>query len=722
MALNARPYRPGRQSGVRFHWQLVIFAALLSLLLSAIVIVPVFPSAVGPEVRVGFPAPYTLKSPVTTRYVSQILTRADREAAVSTVVDVYRFDPSITAQARQSLSETLGILETILYDPAFTSTERLERLTRIEGVSLTTGTRDLLLTLAETDWWALDREALRLYDLLTYDQFNVGQVRQIRAQDLETLRVEMTRRISPTFAVPKRRVIEELLGPFLVPNYVVDGDETARRRQEAQDRTPPHYVDILEGELIVYEGQIVRDTDLEKMEAAGLRNPTVSWLNAGGHLALVAGLVACYCLYLFQFQEKAFQDTRNLFLIGLVMVVAMVGAKVMVPGRVGLAYAFPLPTASILLALLLNPMVAVGATIILAVLAGVLGGPSLSLAVLGLAGGLVGILGVWKAQRLSTFFLTGVFITLANMVVVGAFRLIAQALDLQPLATAALACAINGFASVILGFATFGFLGSLFGRVTVLQLMELSNPNHPLLHRLMREAPGTYYHSIVVGNLAERAAEVIGADPMLVRVGAYFHDIGKVIRPYFFVDNQAGRTNIHDDLPPRSSAQIITDHVRDGVALARKYRLPERIVQFIPQHHGTTTAAYFYRRALQQEETVNPDDFRYPGPRPQSREAAILMLADSVEATVRSMNQSGKLKEVLEGKEGEGEDPLMKLVTGIIAERVREGQLDESDLTFRDLKDIQQSFAEMLRGVYHPRVVYPEFGKGQEGPRETSDR
>jgi putative nucleotidyltransferase with HDIG domain len=381
-----------------------------------------------------------------------------------------------------------------------------------------------------------------------------------------------------------------------------------------------------------------------------------------------------------------------------------------------LAYAFPLPTASILLALLLSPTVAVGATIVLAVLVAILGGPSLALAVLGMIGGLIGILGTWKAQRLSTFFLTGASITLANFVVVGAFRLIAQMVDLQSLATAVIACTINGFASVIIGFATFGLLGSLFGRVTVLQLMELSNPNHPLLHRLMREAPGTYYHSIIVGNLAERAAEVIGADPMLVRVGAYYHDIGKVVRPYFFVDNQAGRSNIHDDLPPRSSAQIITDHVRDGIALARKYRLPERIVQFIPQHHGTSRTAYFYRRALQEDETVDPEDFRYPGPRPQSRETAILMLADSVEAIVRTMNQSGKLRETFEADKEKDEDPWEKLVAGIIAERVREGQLDESDLTFRDLHAIQHAFAEMLRGVYHPRVEYPEFGKpAQEG-------
>lgn len=714
MAPNARSRPAHGPPVVPVPWQLVIFAALLSLLLAGILVVPVFPSAVGPEVRVGFPAPYTLKSPTTTRYASQILTQADQEAAVKAVADVYRFDPSITVQARQSLSATLGIIGPILYDPAFTTTERLERLARVENLSLTAELQGRLLGLPQRDWLAVQRESLRLYDLVTYDQFSAGQVRQLRAQDLGGLREELARKVQPTFPMAQRELIETLIAPFLVPNYVVDVEETARRRDEARAKTAPRYVDILEGELIVYEGQIVRDTDLEKMEAAGLRTPTVSWPDIAGHLALVAGLVACYTLCLYRFQEKVVQDTRNLLLIGLMMVVALIGAKVMVPGRVGVAYAFPLPTASILLSLLLSPTVAVGAILVLAPLAALLGGPSLSLAIMGLVGGLIGVLGTYKAQRLSTFFLTGGYITLANAVIVGAFRLISHTLELEPLLTAAIACAINGFASVILGFATFGLLGSLFGRVTVLQLMELSNPNHPLLHRLMREAPGTYYHSIIVGNLAERAAEVIGADPMLARVGAYYHDIGKVVRPYFFVDNQAGRTNIHDDLPPRSSAKIITDHVRDGMALARKYRLPERIVQFIPEHHGTTTAAYFYRRALQSDETVNPDDFRYPGPRPQSREAAVLMLADSVEAIVRSMNQSGKLQEALEPNKSE--DPWEKLVGGIIAERVREGQLDESDLTFRDLHTIQHAFVEMLRGVYHPRVVYPEFGKAGAEP------
>lgn len=710
------PLRSRRDNGSRpadlgHGWRLIVFAVVLGVLLATILTVPFLPAAVGAEVRVGWPAPYTVKSPVTVRFVSKSLTEVDRQAAARAVADVYRFDPGITVQGRQTLSTTLTLLSNILFDPRFDAAEREKRLTTLEQVRFSTETVSLLLSLKKEEWPPLEREALRLYDAAAYDQQTPHQVVRLGADEVEAIRAGLKSRASLALSSRKRQFLAELVGQFLTPNYIVDEGETERRRQEARERTPDHYVQVLEGELIVYEGQIVREEDLEKMEAAGLRKP-LDWRVIGGQALLVVGLVAALGLFLYRFREKAGYDLRSLLLIGLVMVVAALGAKFLVPGRVGFAYAFPLPTAALLLTLLLNPQVALAATIVLAVLVGLLGGGSLELAVLGLVGGLIGILGIWKAQRSTAFLFAGFYITLANLVVVGAFRLISRDWTLSSLSTAAIACAINGFASAALGFASFGVLGSLFGRVTVLQLLELSSPSHPLLRRLMQEAPGTYYHSIIVGNLAERAAEVIGADPLLVRVGAYYHDIGKLVRPYFFIDNQAGRSNIHDELPPSTSARIVTDHVADGIELARKYRLPEKIVEFIPQHHGTTLAAYFYRRALQEDETVNADDFRYPGPRPRSREAAILMLADSVEAKIRAMSQAGKLRDVLEVDKGpEAIDPLAKLVAEIIEERVREGQLEESDLSFRDLKAIRQAFVDMLRGVYHPRIEYPEIGQ-----------
>lgn len=696
----------------RLIWRIVLFALLLSLLLSSILVIPFLPGEVGPDVRVGFPAPYDIKSPLTTRYVSQILTDVDREAAAEAVADVYRFDSSITLQKRQALSETLAMVEAILFAPELDWVERRQRIAALEGVDLSESSLSLLLALQEGEWEALREETMRLYDQATRDPADPEEIVQIQASELSLLRSTLSERVPPTFHPMKRELIAEIVSPFLVSNYTVDETETERRREEARARTPSHYVDVLEGELILLEGQIVRDVDLEKLEAVGLRSPTVSWPDFVGPPVLVVCLVISYSVFLFRFQIDLVRSSRKLILLGVVMVVTLLGAKFLVPGRVGLAYAFPLPAAPILLTLLLNPQVALGGTVVLSFLVALMGGCGLELAVLGIVGGLVGLLGIWKAQRSGAFLFTGFYITLANLAVIGAFHLIARDLAASVLLTAAIACAINGFSSVALSFATFGFLGTLFGQVTVLQLMELANPNHPLLRRLMQEAPGTYFHSIVLANLAERAAEVVGADPLLARVGAYYHDVGKLVRPYFFIDNQAGRSNIHEELPPRTSARLIIDHVCDGISLARKYRLPEQIVQFIPQHHGTSMATYFYRQALQEEEDVDPDDYRYPGPKPQSKETAILMLADSVEATVRSMDQSGALQELLESSEEE--DPLEKLVGEIIDKRVRDEQLDECDLTFRDLNAIRSTFADILRGIYHRRVSYPELGQAKE--------
>jgi cyclic-di-AMP phosphodiesterase PgpH len=255
--------------------------------------------------------------------------------------------------------------------------------------------------------------------------------------------------------------------------------------------------------------------------------------------------------------------------------------------------------------------------------------------------------------------------------------------------------------------------------------MELAHPDQPVLRRLMQEAPGTYHHSLVVSNLAERAAEMIGADALLTRVCAYYHDIGKVLHPYYFTENQTGMKNIHDELDPRTSAYIISGHVRDGIELAKKHRLPRRVIDAIPQHHGTMLIKYFYHVALKQDPNTDPNDFKYPGPKPQTKENGILMLADGVEATVRSMAQSGALDKPVSVRptdSGEtpgqysdssvlSEDVIADVVHKIINERIEDGQLDECDLTVRDIARIQEAFVSMLKGIYHPRVQYPEAPK-----------
>jgi len=279
---------------------------------------------------------------------------------------------------------------------------------------------------------------------------------------------------------------------------------------------------------------------------------------------------------------------------------------------------------------------------------------------------------------------------------------------------------VNGALAASLTFLSFSLFGRVFGITTHLQLLELAHPNQPLLYRLAREAPGTYHHSIVVSNLAESAVEVVGGDPLFTRVAVLYHDVGKVLRPSFFVENQANRANVHEALDPRTSARIIQEHVLDGVRLARKARLPQPIIDVIQQHHGTTLIKYFYNRALNSGEDVEESEFRYPGPRPQTREAGIIMLADSVEAAVRSAAQAGRLFE--EGAKGNGAGgerragKLAEIVDSVIRERLDDGQLDECDLTLKQIEQVRQTFISILEGIYHPRIEYPELKRVASAP------
>jgi putative nucleotidyltransferase with HDIG domain len=251
----------------------------------------------------------------------------------------------------------------------------------------------------------------------------------------------------------------------------------------------------------------------------------------------------------------------------------------------------------------------------------------------------------------------------------------------------------------VLAVGSFAVIGNLFGIMTVFQLLELANPSSRLLRRLLLETPGTYHHSVMVGNLAERAAETIGADPLLARVAAYYHDIGKMKNPLAFIENQAGARNIHDDLSAEVSARIISSHIRDGIDLGYEHGLPVQIIGFIPQHHGTSVMSYFYGKALREvggnEELAPKDIYRYPGPKPQSREAAILMLADGVEASVRSLDDKD-------------EASIRAMVDSIVDARVEDGQLDDAELTLKNLSQIKDAFVQQLLGMYHSRIKYPD--------------
>ncbi len=302
-----------------------------------------------------------------------------------------------------------------------------------------------------------------------------------------------------------------------------------------------------------------------------------------------------------------------------------------------------------------------------------------------------------------------VYISAANVVAIMVMGIINDSSPLFVMGSALLLGTTNGILSSILTNGSLPYLENAFGITSPVRLLELSQPSNPLLKKLLTEAPGTYHHSILVGNLAEAAAEAVGGESLLVRVGAYYHDIGKIKRPYFFIENQFGGDNPHDKIAPSLSTLILTAHVRDGLDLAKEYKLPQAIIKIIEQHHGSSLVTYFYHKALEccVDDNLNEDDFRYEGPKPQTKEAAIVMLADSVEAAVRSMQN--KTHGRIEG-----------LVRKILREKLLDGQLDECDLTFRDLEDIAQAFLKVLSGIFHSRVEYPDLTKEMERRKSRS--
>ncbi len=311
------------------------------------------------------------------------------------------------------------------------------------------------------------------------------------------------------------------------------------------------------------------------------------------------------------------------------------------------------------------------------------------------SGSLAGLLAVHRAERMNRYVAGGGVVALTSFVTLLAFWLLDPAREGVDLPWLLVAASLNGAAAAVITVGSLVVLGYIFGITTRIQMMELGQLSHPLLRQLQEKAPGTFHHSIIVGNLAERAADLVGADSLLVRVGCYFHDIGKLVQPTYYIENQIDdNLNPHDHLDSDSSARVITQHVRMGMELAKRHRVPAGVRAFIPEHHGTRLVTYFYRKASEKDANVDPDKFRYPGPRPQSRETAIVMLADSVEAVVRS----GKDRTM---------ERIDQTVDAVIAERVSEGQLDDCDLTLKDLKVVARSFKATLRGIYHPRIEYP---------------
>ena len=453
---------------------------------------------------------------------------------------------------------------------------------------------------------------------------------------------------------------------------------------------------VLQGEIVVRKGDVVTREKLQILKDLGLQSRTRNYWRMFGMTLVVLLLVGLTGIFLWQYNREIIESDGLLALLGLMVIIVAFVIKVLslIPWQ-GTGYLMPVAFGAMLITLLLDSRLAVLLTCFFAVIVGLVTSGKLAYAAVALIGGITATLSLGKVTQRSDVTRVGFIVGAANFAAMVAFALIDDDMFLARNSYLGL---INGILSAILTIGFLPYLENIFGITSSIKLLELSNPNQPLLRRLLLEAPGTYHHSIIVGNLAEAAAEAIGADGLLARVGAAYHDVGKVRRPYFFVENQLGGDNPHDRISPSLSTLIITSHVKEGVELAKQYKLPAVITDFIKQHHGDDLVKYFYHKAVESDKdgSVEETDFRYPGPKPQTKETAIVMLADSVEAAVRSLSRPTPGR--IEG-----------LVRKIIKARLNDGLLDESDLTLKDLDKVAEAFVQVLSGIYHHRIEYPDL-------------
>lgn len=499
------------------------------------------------------------------------------------------------------------------------------------------------------------------------------------------------------------KALYEVGSRFLVPNLSLNQKEMENRKQEVLSSITNQKGLILRGEIIVEKGQRVTKTDWEKLSSlekaraeSGLKsNPRHFLLPLFGRIFFVGAILLGLALFLYFIKKEIFYDNAKLLMISSIIILEMVIAYLILFKWHLSEYLIPITIASMLLTVLLDLEVGLISTFALSLLLGIVNLFDFKLAFISIVAGTLACYSIKEVTHRYRFYRPMLFISFAYVV----FIYFTESLKLSsPGAVLTLSGygLFNGIISPILTIGLLPIFESIFDVTTDITLLELSDLNRPLLKRLALEAPGTYHHSIIVANLAEAAAKAIGANVLLARVGAYYHDIGKIEKPEYFVENQTGTKNKHEKLVPSMSALILESHVKEGAEMAQEANLPKSVVDFIQEHHGTTLMSYFYNKALEQGATQElMDEYRYPGPKPRSKETAIVMLADAVEAASRTLDDPKPSR-------------IKSLIKKIIDSKLQAGELADSNLTFRELSAIQQSFLPVLISVFHPRIEYPE--------------
>ncbi|MBA4600752.1 HD family phosphohydrolase [Thermoactinomyces mirandus] len=662
------------------------------------------------EIRLGKPSPATVVSPVTK-------------------VDTYA-----TNQAKREAAESV--------EPVYIKNDRLtiEQIGKIDSIFVTV-----------KDWLEKDRRDAKQFKAAfeatfsqTFSDSFYQRLLKISPDRLQVIRLTTRQLVSDILQQGVRKdqlsekqedvdeklylsvnalnsneqaLVSELAKKSLIVNEFYDEKQTEQQKQAVQDAIKP--IPINKGQIIVAYGEVVTDDQYRKLQELGLLKKESNILPHMGMLLFIVTIIGILYYYIYRFEPKIHQDNMNLLLLFMVMLLTLLGMKVISYGQnlewYMIGYLAPIGLGSMLVTLLLNIRLSLVSTVILAIFCSVIfNGENhmlfdFRLGFVSLVSGVTAAYALANARKRSAILRAGLISSVAAVVPVLALNLMVptEATLREWLQSVGFAMLGAIFSAVL----TIGFLPyfeTLFGILSPLRLLELANPNHPLMRKLLVESPGTYHHSIIVGNLSEAAAEAIGADGLLARVGAYYHDVGKTKRPQFFIENQLYGNNPHDRISPNLSKSIVISHTRDGVELLKAHNIPKPIQDIAAQHHGTTLLKYFYVKAREKldHEQVRSEDYRYPGPKAQFKEAAIVGICDCVEAAVRSLSRPTPSR-------------IENMVKKIIQDRLEDGQFDECDITLKELKLIGKSVCETLQGIFHSRIEYPDEPVNLKGAKKA---
>jgi putative nucleotidyltransferase with HDIG domain len=672
---------------------LLLVATLLSL---TVVILPLVQESLILAPVVGQVAARDYRAARAASYVSEIRTDRARASAEQSVLPIYTApDTRVARRQMEQLRAALAYITNVRSDPFAATEQKLADLAALEEVNLNPLTARTAIELNDTRWQEVQQGALSLLERLMSTA--------IRPETLLDARQRAPSLVSLSFPEDQAALVAELAAAFVAPNSRYSESLTNEARQKAREAVEPVTRNFIQGQTVVQQGEVLDAEDVEALYKLGLVQAGRSSQEISAAILATLLMVAFVAFYAQRKQVIKNATTRRVAVIVVLLMLFLSFNRTLLTVHSIVPYVFPIAAYALTITALYGLEIALVTSLPLAILSAYGLSNALELTIYFIISGAFGGLALGRARRLLSFLIAGIAVGASGLWVLVIYRLPnlnMQSSDWVTLATAAL---ISGFTSTSIALLLHTLLARFLDMVTAMQLVDLTRPDQPLLRKLLQQSPGTYQHSLQVANLAEQAAERIGADALLTRVGALYHDIGKTIEPAYYIENQPpGFANPHDALTPEESAQKILLHVGEGLALGKKSGLPQRVLDFVSEHHGNGVMRFQYGRAVQaaggDESKVDRSQYCYPGPRPQSRETAILMLADGCEARVRAERPAT-------------DEAMRSIIKSVIANRANDGQLNDTNLTLNDLDMIGESFFATLRGFYHPRLDYPKLEK-----------